>query len=317
MLVALVAYQVPFARVGPSCGAFIAENSTEENRGKVYGLTSTIYQVTGILGPPLGGFLAGLYNFKTMLLVAATFYVSAAVLRVWMATTMRTPEEKAPARLSLTLFRTNMTTMLGLVAGGGVITWILVTDGISDISFRLSSELQPLYFKQVAGLSVQQIGLLGSIFAMAMMFVPLLSGKLVDRFGERVPIASGFLLIFAALIVFLRSNAFGGFALSWIIFGVGIGPLDPAYQSLISKVVPARMLGTFSGAFRGSLGFVSLPAPWLGAQLWQHFGPRLPFMLTAAAALLVVARVWFKFKAPRQPAAPVSLNADIPVAVEV
>jgi MFS family permease len=88
------------------------------------------------------------------------------------------------------------------------------------------------------------------------------------------------------------------FALSWVIIGVGGGLLDPAYQSLISKVVPAKLLGTFTGVFRGSLGFVSLPAPWLGAQLWERFNPRLPFIITSIASLVVLPFIWLKFKAP-------------------
>jgi MFS family permease len=59
MLLALSVNQIPYALVGPSFSAFIAENSTDENRGKVYGLTSTIYQVVGVIGPPLGGFPGG------------------------------------------------------------------------------------------------------------------------------------------------------------------------------------------------------------------------------------------------------------------
>ena len=55
MLLALSINQIPYALVGPSFSAFIAENSTLENRGRVYGLTDTIYQITGIVGPPLGG----------------------------------------------------------------------------------------------------------------------------------------------------------------------------------------------------------------------------------------------------------------------
>jgi len=61
-----------------------------------------------------------------------------------------------------------------------------------------SGELAPLYMEQVGGISVQQIGLLGSINALVAMFVPLLSGRLTDRYGERVPIVAGFLLIFCA-----------------------------------------------------------------------------------------------------------------------
>lgn len=304
MLAALVIYQFPYALVGPSFGAFIAENSTEENRGKVYGITGTIFQITGIIGPALGGFLAAAYGFKPMLLVAAGFYLVAAGLRIWMATTLRSPEEKRPEPLKFASFKTSMVSMLGMVFAGGLLTWIFVTDGIADIAFRMSYELQPLYLEKIAGISITQIGLLGSINGIATMFVPLLSGRLADRFGERVPIAAGFFMCSAAFVVFLQSSLFGVFAVSWILFGIGGGLLGPAYQSLISKAVPQKLLGTFSGIFYGSLGLVSLPAPWLGAQLWERFSPRLPFMITAAASLLILVPIWFKFRLPAKQAEP-------------
>ncbi len=305
MLAALVIYQIPFALVGPSFSAFIAENSTEKNRGQVYGITGTIYQVTGVIGPPLGGFLAGMYGFKPMLLVAALFYTLAAGLRIWMANTTfggsDQPAQPRPAGgLSMVTFKSNIATLLGMLLAGGVITWIFITDGVCDIAFRLSWELQPLYLEKVAGITIQQIGLLGSVNAIATMFIPLFAGKLADRYGERVPIVSGFLLVFAAFMVFLQAKTFWVFALSWSIFGVGSGLLDPAYQSLISKVVPAKLLGTFTGVFRGSLGFFSLPAPWLGAQMWERYSPRLPFFITAIASLLILPLVWLKFKAPER-----------------
>jgi hypothetical protein len=43
---------------------------------------------------------------------------------------------------------------------------------------------------------------------------------------------------------------------------------------------------------------ISLPAPWIGAQLWERFSPRLPFVITAAAALLSVLPAWTKFVLP-------------------
>ena len=300
MLAALVIYQIPFALVGPSFSAFIAENSTEENRGRVYGITSTIYAVTGVLGPPLGGFLAATYGFKPMMLAAAALYALAAGLRIWMATTMRSPQEQSAAPLNLGTFKTSMKSMAGMLFAGGLLTWIFVTDGVSDIAFRLSNELQPLYLEQVAGISLQQIGLLGSLNAVASMFVPMLSGRLADKRGERVPIALGFALCGAAFAVFLSAGSFATFAAAWIIFGLGGGLLGPAYQSLISKVVPAKRLGVFSGLFYGSLGLVSLPAPWLGAQLWERFSPRMPFLLTMIASVVVLPLIWFKVRAPKE-----------------
>lgn len=300
MLVALSIYQIPYALVGPSFGAFIAENSTEENRGRVYGLTDTIYQITGVIGPPLGGFIAGIYGFKPMLFVAAILYSLAAVLRIWMATTMHSPVTSAPQKLTLRSFRLSVKGMFAIILGGGVITWIFITDGVRDIAFRLSSELQPLYLEQVGGLSLQQIGLLGSIFSIAMMFTPILSGRLGDKFGERVPIVSGFLMVFGAFMLFLQVQNFIGFAVTWVIFGSGVGLLSPAYQSLISKVVPQQSLGIFTGLFHGSIGLISLPAPWLGAQLWERYSPRLPFMITAVVVLLSIIPIWLFFKVPEK-----------------
>lgn len=302
MMVALVINMIPFSLVGPSFGAFIAENSAKENRGRVYGVTEMIYQITGILGPPLGGFLAGRYGFKWMFVGAAALYAVAAVLRIWMARTMKSPStSETPAeRLSLASFKTSVKTMFGMILSGGVITWIFLTDGVRDSAFRLSGELQPLYLEQVGGLSLQEIGFLGSIFSLSMMFVPLLSGRLSDKFGERVPITGGFLMVFAAMMIFLNATSFAGFALTWVVFGVGVGVLSPAYQSLISKVVPQKSLGIFSGLFYSSIGLISLPAPWLGAQLWERFSPRLPFMITAGVALLTVIPIWLKFKVPEK-----------------
>ncbi|MCJ7700396.1 MAG: MFS transporter [Anaerolineales bacterium] len=301
MLAALCVLQFPYALVGPSFGAFIAENSTKENRGKVYGLTDTIFQITGVIGPPLGGFLVGRYGFKMMLLVSGSLYALAAILRIWMATTVRTTLEANPKALSTASLKTSLKTMFGMVIGGGVLTWIFITDGVRDIAFRLSGELQPLYLEQVAGISVEQIGILGSIFSIAMMFTPILSGKMVDKYGERVPISLGFLLVFGAFMIFLQVSTFLGFAVCWIVFGTGVGLLSPAYQSLISKVVPEKMLGTFSGLFRSSLGLISLPAPYIGARLWERYSPQVPFVITSIAALITINPTWLFFKVPDDP----------------
>jgi MFS family permease len=301
MLAALCVLQFPYALVGPSFGAFIAENSTTENRGKVYGLTDTIFQITGVIGPPLGGFLVGRYGFKLMLLVSGVLYALAAVLRIWMAGTVRTTTEANPRKLSTASLKISLKALVGMVLGGGVLTWIFVTDGVRDIAFRLSGELQPLYLEQVAGITVEQIGILGSIFSIAMMFTPILSGKMVDRYGERVPISLGFILVFGAFMIFLQVGTFVGFALCWVVFGIGVGLLSPAYQSLVSKVVPQEMLGTFTGLFRSSLGLISLPAPYIGARLWERFSPKLPFVITSIAALLTVIPAWLFFKVPEEP----------------
>ena len=59
------------------------------------------------------------------------------------------------------------------------------------------------------------------------------------------------------------------YGLGWVIAGIGVGLSTPAYQSLISKAVPARLRGVAFGLFSTSLGLVSLPAPAIGGYLWE------------------------------------------------
>jgi MFS family permease len=286
--------------VGPSFGAFIAEQSSEANRARVFGISEMIFMVVAVIGPPLGGWLADTYGFQVMLLCAGGLYTLATVIRVLMARLAARNKEANPEKLSLGSLKIKLSTMFGMILAGGLVTWILVTDGVQDIAYSLSSNLMPVYLNDIGGLSVQQIGWLESIFGVFMMLITVPAGMLADRKGERLSIMLGFFLQFLAFMAFIRVSGFWGFAIAWALLGLGIGMMSPAYQSLISKVVPERMRGTAFGLFSTSLGVVSLPAPLVGAQLWQNVGPRIPFLLTGWAALLAVIPVWFKFKLPRQ-----------------
>jgi MFS family permease len=298
ILPALALDYVSNSLVGPSFSAFIAEQSSEENRGRVYGLSKGIFLTVAVIGPALGGFLAFQYGFRVMLAVAAGLYLTAAALRVWMATSARFGARSAAERPTLSSLGASLKGMYLLLAAGGIVTWILVTDGVQDIAYTLSGDLQPVYLSQIGGLDAARIGMLQSLRGAAMVVTTLVAGWLSDRYGERRLIASGFLLEFLALMIFTQSTAIGGFAAASIVWGLGFGAIIPAYDSLISKSVPDKMRGIAYGVFGTSIGLLSLPAPWLGGQLWERIAPQAPFLVTALAVLACLAPVLLKFKLP-------------------
>ncbi|MFN2305115.1 MAG: MFS transporter [Anaerolineales bacterium] len=285
--------------IGPSFGAFLAEESQEENRARVYGITQSIFQIVSVIGPPLGGWLADNYGFKFMLIIAAIIYSTATIIRVLMARRAASHEsETRVGKLTLTSLKDNLGAKLTIIISGGLITWLLLTDGVRDIAFSLSFTYLPVYLEDIGGLSATQIGWLTSILGVSTMLINIPAGWLADKKGERVNIVIGFLLQFIALIAFLRLDSFLGYALVWSLFGVGIGFMSPAYQSLLSKALPAKLRGTGFGLIQSSLGLFSLPAPLIGGQLYENYSPRLPFLITAWASLLAVVPAWLKFKLP-------------------
>jgi MFS family permease len=284
--------------VGPSFSAFIAEQSTEKNRARVFGITDSIFMLVMIIGPPLGGWLADEYGFRVMFIGAAVLYTIATIIRLAMARTASHGAEANPEKLSFGSLKGKLGAMTGMLLAGGVMTWVLITDGVRDIAYTMSFTLESLYLEEIGGLNMRRIGLLASIFGITNMVTTIPAGKLADEKGERVAIVGGFLLDAIGIIIFLNVNTFWGYAAAWGIFGMGEGLMSPAYQSLISKAVPEHLRGTAFGLLHSSLGLFSLPAPALGAQLWERFSPQTPFRITAGIILMTVVPTWFKFKLP-------------------
>lgn len=287
--------------VGPSFDAFIAEHSTEQNRARVFGVTQSIFMIVSVVGPVLGGWLVSAYGFKVMLILAGIFYFVATIIRIGMAREAAKGHEANPKALSFTGLKSNLGTMFGLITAGGVLTWILITDGVRDTSFALSMNLFPLYMQDIGGLTYWEIGLTSSIFGVFMMITTIPAGWLADKKGERVGIALGFILIASSLVALVYTAGLGliGFALGWALAGIGVGLLTPAYSSLMSKAIPKEVRGTGFGLLSTSLGIFSLPAPAIGAQLWERVSPRFPFLVTAVVAFISVIPVWLKFKLPK------------------
>lgn len=301
LLVASAFQAITGSLVGPSFDAFIAEHSSEENRAKMFGISQALFMIVGVVGPVLGGWLVDLYGFKKMLMVAAGLYVIATVIRVSMAREASKGSESRPQKLSFVSLKNNLGMMFGLLVAGGVITWVLITDGVRDISFGLSMNLLPVYMQEFGGLNFREIGLMNSVFGLFMMLSTIPGGWLADKKGERVNIVMGFTLIGVALgmLVYMPTANPWLYGVGWAIAGMGVGLMTPAYQSLISKAVPKKVRGTAFGLFSSSLGLVSLPAPWLGGQLWEKVNPRFPFLITVVVSFLSIIPAWLKFKLPK------------------
>jgi MFS family permease len=303
IIVALLLEYVSGSLVGPSFGAFIADHSSAENRTKLFGIINSIYQVVGIIGPLLGGYIAYNFGYAPLMTIGAVGYATAAILRVWMAVTPRFREQQSEAtaeHLKFSGFRSSVTTMLGMVVSGGILTWIFITDGVRDIAFNMANQLEPLYLVDIGGLNEQQIGILSSFFNVAMMIAFIPAGWLAARISERVTIILGFLVQFIGFVVFLLAGGFAAFAAAWFVLGVGFAMVGPSYDSLISKAVPEENRGLAYGLFWTSISLLALPAPYMGGLLWDRFTPRTPFIITTVVVLLSIIPVWLKFRLPEK-----------------
>jgi MFS family permease len=210
-----------------------------------------------------------------------------------------------------------MKAMISLVLAGGVITWLFISDGVSDIAFTLGGRLEPLYYSNIMGLSNLQIGSLLSILNVTMMVMLPLGGWFADKAGERAGIAIGHVFFSAGYVLMLLGKRYAQFTVVWVMYGIGASLMSPAYNSLISKAVPEKMRGTAYGLFSTSLGLISLPAPYIGGLMWRTLGPRAPFVVPLLSSLILAPLLWIKLgrvNGKSNTAAPEAVDAATPEA---
>jgi MFS family permease len=295
LLVSQAVGSIAIAFVAPSFDAFIAEQSTERTRTRVFATIQTIYQIVTVIGPIAGGLAVKFLGWRSLILIAACFYFAATAIRLSMAR-KHGKTAKPEGNISLGDLGKSFKTMLAMALSGGLVTWLILSDGVRDIAMGLSNNLLPVFLQEERGIDIAAIGVLNALFGGASMLVMIPAGHLADRFGERYAIAAGYLTACAAFVFMLVVPGIWSAGISFVIFGAAVGMLQPAYQSLISKAVPENLRGIAFGFLSTSNGFVALPAPWLGSMLWKGVSPVAPFWITAAAMLLIVPPVLIKFK---------------------
>ena len=282
----------------PSYRAYLADNSSPDVRGRVFGAAESIRSLAWVIGPPLGGIIAQTWGsrwcFALALLTSSIASLLFLALNKKLGPSRATPEE----RFGWTTLKRSLTEMGVLFLSGGLVTWLFVTDGIRDISFHISFDLMPVYLTNVAGITKQAIGFLDGIHGVAWTVTCLGAGWLIDKTSERLGVVLGLVALISSPLIFAFASSFNSFMLSWILLGVGGALLDPALNAIVARGVPSRLRGVTYALIATSLGLISLPFPWIGSQLWNRYGPRIPFLTTVVLASLALIPAWMKLRIP-------------------
>jgi hypothetical protein len=120
---------------------------------------------------------------------------------------------------------------------------------------------------------------------------------------KKQPLLSGLLILFLVAMIFANI----GRSMYQPLLPLYVKDLGASIRQIglfftLAQIVPLFLQilrGAAFGLFGTSLGLVSLPAPWIGAQLWARVSPQFPFLVTAIILLLAVIPIWLKFKLPK------------------
>jgi len=256
-------------------GALMADVTPPAQRGRAFGYLQSSNMVGLLIGPAIGGLLAG---FDLGLVFAGAALVCALSTLFLLALPRVTPQvaETAPEPgETAALFRT----LLPVIGMGAAYNYLF---GAYDTVWSL--------FMVHAGATVFQVGLSFALFALPVAVLSGTAGAVSDRFGARPTVAltlaaSG---LFALLYMFVRNVP--------VLIGMGIveGAIttggQPALYAEVSRLAPPGQQGRTQGIYRTAMVGAMIVGALVGGYLFTIW-PGWPFVSMAVAcglSLLVV-----------------------------
>jgi len=278
---------------GPA-NAVLADVTPAEKRGEVFGLMGAAFGAGFIVGPAIGGLLAG-FGPRAPFVVAGALAVLNAV---WMAVAM--PETLAPAdRRAFDWRRANAFGAFKPVFHAGGATPLLIVAFLWQLGQMVYPATWAFWCEIRFGWSPHMVGLSlaasGVTMALTQVF---LTGRVIRRFGEARTVMIGMAV---AVVTFVAIN----FATAgWMVFAlIALGSLTglvfPGINALLSRSVDSSNQGALQGgmASLGSVAEVIGPLAMTQTLAFgtEHGTPGAAFLLAAVlagvAAVIVATRL--------------------------
>lgn len=143
-------------------------------------------------------------------------------------------------------------------------------------------------FASTFGVNAFQAGIVISVFALVRFVTSPLAGGMVNRFGERLVLSSGLLIVALSSLAAGFSQSYGQLLILRGAGGLGSSMFTVSAMALLLRVVSSQQRGRASSAFQGGFLFGGVAGPAVGG-LVVAWSIRAPFFVYAATLLVATA----------------------------
>jgi|GEM_PF-1524121 len=280
---------------------WISRLSTDERRGRDLGIYQAIFQAGASISPIASGFLADWGTWR------ASFWF-AAVMALLAFVPMLKPKAGWIERLRQSASASDLPYEFKATSGSRnrALSALVVANVVSFVLFfsvgGFQNTVTPLYGSQILNLDPGAIGLALGVSTLLRFGMSIVGGELSDRFGRRVVLIPGLIVIGLGTLVLTMASDLVGFWIAIIVVSFGrFGNNVPA--TVLADHSPPNRWGLMMGVNRavGDLGAVLGPVT-MGLMLDSHgYGATMLFSaaIVWASALMVIVGV--SESLPRQP----------------
>ena len=277
--------------------AYIADLTPPEERAKGMGMIGAAIGLGFVLGPAIGGVLAGPDaanpDFRTPFFVAAGFSALAVALgMIFLKEPERHREPIAPGGM-VDRFRGFAT-----VIGHPAVARPLVVIVLGSFVMAGLEATFALWTERAHGWGPRQNGFFFAYIGVVLVLVQGgLVGPAVRRLGEArlAPLAVALFMVGIAMVPW--SDTLRLVMISGLLIGLGFGLANPSLNGLVSRNTPADIQGAVLGASQSAQSLCRIFGPVTAGILFAVLGRDMPYHV-GGAILLVAVVTAFRLKTP-------------------
>lgn len=262
-------------------------------RGRISGYYATAFLLGGILGPVVGGLLAGFGMQAPFIIYAVALLIASAVVyfrlkdETLAARKAKNPQQPMKFREAFEVGAYRSALVSSFATG-----WT---------AYGVRVALIPLLAVQLVGEGPQVAGLALAVFAAGNALALTFTGRLTDKLGRKPLILTGLIVCAVATIGVGLVSSVPLFVILSLISGMGSGTLNPGQQAAVADVIgPERAGGKVLSRYQMSADAGQILGPILAGALADAAGFGWAFGVSGGLMLLA-ALAWLPAKETMPP----------------
>ena len=296
--------------VWPVISTMVVEMVPPKDRGKAMGLYEMTHFLGMVIGPGLGGVLAGVFTTAVPFFVCGVLAFLSSILVVF------TVQETVTTKLSIddsptenAYFGTNSkpsgrNSIIGaikqLTPYAGIFVGLCVARFILAFSSSLMQPVLSVYANEEIGISEAGVGMLFTIQGIVTLFATIPMGTVADRVGRKPMIILGKIIHASAAILVIFSGSLWPLLLVMTMRGFGRAVSNPSITAMFSGLVPVSKRGRGMGIFNIFQNVGLVVGATVGGFLYEFSSFESPFIACAGVGLIGVLVVSLMVSEPKQ-----------------
>jgi MFS family permease len=279
----------------------VAESVPATRIGSAYGLIQAMDSAGAVLGPLAALWLLRFYGLRGVFWAAAVpGFLCFAIALIGIKEVHKKEVRKAKqssdsagAKASLPTSGTFSSSSFSLPAA-----FYYVLFAVTLFSLGNSSDMFLVLRAQSIGIPASHAPLLGLVFNIMFTLFSWPAGHLSDRISRRGIAAAGYVVFAAVYFMFGFAPSHLAIWIAMATYGLFYALTNPVLKALVVETVSPDIRGRALGVYAFVTSVAMLSASLLTGELWKHFGPRVPFYLSAGIAAASAVMLMASRRAP-------------------